>query len=321
MQTSYIVKRGKQEVNNKMKRGFIKPLALLLLCAMLLTAFGCTSKNKPSSVREGTVIGGKEFFFIDDATKQEWIEPIARLLSNELTSYGADGEILGYKPAIDEKLPTVPQSLSCGLLDLTGDGTPELLVKPFGAFGSSGMTEYFVYNIYTGQRLGKLDDGMGDSWCLYYNTALEYVEPCAQYWHRMGAFGYEYYMHDSGYDDAYMEIYTPERLHASYSIKGDANLVDGVEIEYIEPPKNSLYDDSFIANCLEIDYYVNTTKVEEAQYLAKCDEISSTLIKIPETALVMLDWSDVSDDEDDYSSRAKKMANALVNTEQKFIAS
>lgn len=300
-----------------MKNRFIKFTSALLLVAMILATLGCTAqKDEFSSVRESCVVGGKEFFFIDEATKQEWIEPLSRLLSNELLPYGEKGDILGYKASVDPKLPVLPQNLRCGLLDVTNDGTPELLVQPFGSFGSSGIAEYFAYNIYTGQKIGKLEDGMGESWCFYYNTEGDYLDLCAQYWHRIGAFGYEYYMHESSYDEAYMEIYDLERLHASYSIQGFA---DAPEVDYINPPKNSLYDDSFIENCFEIDYYVGPNLVEAEEFLAKCDDISSTLIKIPETALVLISWSDISDDDDDSASRAKRMANALVSTEQKFI--
>ena len=300
-----------------MKKIFLKLTISFLTIALLFTNIGCEAKNDEHSTdRESCVIGEKEFFFIDDATKQEWKEPIAKLLSNELVPYGERGDILGYKPTLDPKLPAVPQNYRCGLLDLTNDGIPELLVQPFGSFGSSGIAEYFAYNIYSGQKIGELEDGMGDSWCFYYNTEFDYLELCGEYWHRSGVFWLGYYMYESIYDEQYMQSSTYQRLHAGYELQTMGDPEDG---DYIKPTKNAFYDASDVGICKEIDYYINTKSVSEDEYFSECEKKSSVLIKIPETALVLIDWDDVSDDGDDCLQKAEKMAEALVNTKQKFI--
>lgn len=153
----------------------IRLVSVLLAGFILLSIVGCSSKNDNTSNTENNqnvessdadcIINGRKFYFVDDETKKEWKEPLAKLLSNVLVPYGEHGDILGYEATIDSKAPVIPQCYECGLLDITMDGVPELLVHPSGYFGSSGTATYFVYNIYSGQKLGEIDGGNGQSWC------------------------------------------------------------------------------------------------------------------------------------------------------------
>ena len=312
-----------------MEKRIVKLLACLLLGATLLTSFGCNSnKNKDEETipTQSYVVDGKEFFVIDEKAKKEWKEPIAKLLANVRVPYGGKDGIDEYKASVDSKAPVVPQNYKCGLLDVTRDGIPELLVHPFGYFGSSGTETYYAYNFYSGQKIGEINSSSNGSWCFYYDTQSNKIELYGQYWLRDGAFGEDFFLRKLQYFDIDMEFYIHKCLHARYDLWVNIGFEEGTDmsefiarIKYQKPPTNPLYDDAEIGECEEITYYIGDKKVSFDEYYAECDEFVTNKIKIPQTELIMIDWDDVSDDDDDYVTKGKKMAEALINTEQKFI--
>ena len=318
---------------HKMKKIFIKLASVILLGATLFTSVGCVSDQNKTEDEEpiatqSYVVEGKEFFFIDDEVKKEWEEPLAKLLANVRVPYGGKEGIDGYKASVDSKMPVIPQNYRCGLLDVTEDGIPELLVLPFGYNGSSGMESYYAYNIYSGQKIGEISGSPNASWCFYYDKQNDRIELYGQYWLRDGAFGEDFFLKGLNYFDMEMECYMDEWLHARYDLSryvgADADSNDDLseftdKIKYSKPPTNPLYDDSKIGECMEITYYINDKVVTFDEYYAECDEFVTSKIKIPQTEFIMIDWDDVSDDDDDYVTKGKKMAKALINTEQKFI--
>ena len=302
-----------------MKKRIIKCVSALLFGAILLTSAGCNSnKNNDEEpiTTQSYVVDGKEFFVIDEKVKKEWKEPLAKLLANVRVPYGGKEGIDGYKASVDSKAPVLPQNYRCGLLDVTQDGIPELLVHPFGYFGSSGTETYYAYNFYSGQKLGEINSSSNGSWCFYYDTQSNKIELYGQYWLRQGAGREDFYAKKLWYFDSNMEIYVNDYLQATYEMptydEQDVTL-------YSKPQANPLYDDSDIGNCNKIIYYVGDKEVAFDEYYAECDEFVTNKIKIPQTELIMIDWDDVAENEDDYIIKGKKMAEALINTEQKFI--
>ena len=305
-----------------MKKQRIKLIALILLSMVILSFVGCTQKendidsdsdiNARASV-PNCKINGREFYFVSDEAKQEWKEPLAKLLSNVLIPYGEHGESLGYEATIDPKAPVIPQCYECGLLDITMDGVPELLVHPFGYFGSSGTATYFVYNIYSGQKLGEIDGGNGQSWCLYYNTEYDSVDLIGQYWLRGGWAWRDRYITEVYYDESIMECFEAQQFRTSHEITGEqTDIVD-------EDPDDMFYTATWVESYPSTTYYVNRQEVYHDDYYAEYNHFVKTCIRIPETELILISWDDVSDDEDDYTTKGTKMAEALVTSEQEFI--
>lgn len=306
----------------EMKKQRIKLIALILLSMVILSFVGCTQKendiDSDSDINArasapNCKINGWEFYFVSDEVKQEWKEPLAKLLSNVLIPYGEHGEILGYEATIDPKAPVIPQCYECGLLDITMDGVPELLVHPFGYFGSSGTATYFVYNIYSGQKLGEIDGGNGQSWCLYYNTEYDSVDLIGQYWLRGGWTWRDRYITEVYYDESIMECFEAQQFRTSHEITGEqTDIVD-------EDPDDMFYTATWVESYPSTTYYVNRQEVYLDDYYAEYNHFVKTCIRIPETELILISWDDVSDDEDDYTTKGAKMAEALVTSEQEFI--
>ena len=306
----------------EMKKRGIKLIALILLSMVILSFVGCAQNendiNRDSDINAKTSapnckINGREFYFVSDEVKQEWKEPLAKLLSNVLIPYGEHGEILGYEATIDPKAPVIPQCYECGLLDITMDGVPELLVHPFGYFGSSGTATYFVYNIYSGQKLGEIDGGNGQSWCLYYNTEYDSVDLIGQYWLRGGWAWRDRYITEVYYDESIMECFEAQQFRTSHEITGEqTDIVD-------EDPDDMFYTATWVESYPDTTYYVNRQEVYLDDYYAEYNHFLKTCIRIPETEFILISWDDVSDDEDDYATKGAKMAEALVTSEQEFI--
>ena len=302
-----------------MKKRIIKCVSALLFGAVLLTSFGCNSnKNNDEEpiATQSYVVDGKEFSVIDQKAKKEWKEPLAKLLANVRVPYGGKEGIDGYKASVDSKAPVLPQNYRCGLLDVTQDGIPELLVHPFGFFGSSGTETYYAYNFYSGQKLGEISSSTNGSWCFYYDTQSNKIELYGQYWLRQGVGREDFFTKIARYSDGTMETYVNDYLQATYDIL----VYDEQDtLPYFMPQANPLYDDSDIGKCSEIIYYIGDEKVTFDEYYAECDKFVTNKIMLPETELILIDWDDVSEDEDDYITKGKKMAEALISTDQKFI--
>lgn len=307
-----------------MKKQIFKIISILLLSAFLLTIIGCSSKDKngddsgeavtPQAYLADCTVNGRDFFFVDYAAKTEWKAPLTKLLSNILVPYGEHGEILGYEATIDSNAPTIPQCYRCGLLDVTMDGVPELLVHPFGYFGSSGTATYFVYNIYSGQKLGEIDSGNSQSLCFYYDTENERLDLIGQYWLRGGWPWRGRYITKFSYDEAIMECYCIEYLHTEHDIDGEkTDIVD-------EDPNDMFYTATWVETYPNTKYYVYSSEVYLDDYYAEYDKFVRNYIRIPETELVLFDWDEVSDEEDSYAVKGEKMAEALITSTQEFIS-
>ncbi|MBO5415227.1 MAG: hypothetical protein J6A83_01180 [Clostridia bacterium] len=307
-----------------MKGYTIRLVALTVLAALLITCAGCRVNNtsdgeaeltKASSTEEkcDCIIAGKKIYFVDDSQKREWRAPLAKLLSNVLVPYGENGEIGGYEASVDPKAPTIPQSYACGLLDITMDGVPELLVHPFGYHGSSGTVTYFVYNIYSGQCLGEIDSGRDELWSFYYYSESDELRLVGQYWLRYGWPSRDRFIDTVGYDEGYNECYSMSYFKTSHEIYGEqTDIVD-------EDPDDMFYSATWVESYPDTTYYLHNREVYLDDYYAEYNSFVRNCIPISETALTVIWWGDVSEDEDDYATKGRKMADALLASEQEFI--
>ena len=297
-----------------MKQYRMKWFAFCLSVSVCLSMVGCTSMFKDDAPPSADcIINGREFYFVSDETKQEWKAPLAKLLSNVLVPYGELGDILGYEATVDSNAPAIPQSFKCGLMDVTMDGIPELLVHPFGYFGSSGIETYFVYNIYSGQKLGEMGGGNAQSWCFYYDTESDALDLVGQYWLRGGFSWRDRYVTEMIYDDERMECVESKYLSTSHEIFGEqTDIVD-------EDPDDMFYTATWVETYPNTTYYINDQEVYLDDYYAAYDHFVQTSVRIPETELILIRWEEISNEDDDASQKGAKMAEALVNSKQEFI--
>ena len=285
----------------------VRGLTLVLMLCLVLGTVGCVREapgSEPGTGTQSCVVNGREIAFVDDAAKQAWQEPLERLLSNVLVAYGENGDILGYEASVDPHAPSIPQCYRCGLFDVTRDGVPELLVHPFGYFGSSGSVTYFVYDFYSGQKLGEISGGISQSWCVYYDIVEEKADIYGQFWIRIGWSWRERYVKTLYFDEAIRECGDVQYLRSTHDITAEE--VEGEENAMIEryPATN---------------YYMYQSEVGLDEYYQAYDTFLQTCIRIPETELILFDWGDVSDDADDYPTKGKKMAAALIASAQEYV--
>ncbi|MBQ8432372.1 MAG: hypothetical protein IJX28_05765 [Clostridia bacterium] len=279
-------------------------LGILLSCLCLgLSACGkngTSSDAAPSP--EYCVIQGQTISFLTDEKKESLRAPLEKLLANqeiEVYSEDARGELLGFQVP-DPLAPSIPPGYRCGLLDITGDGIPELLVHPRGYYGSSGTSTYFIYDIPTGKKIGSIDGGNDESWCTYYNVTTGECAMVGQYWLRFGwasrmrFLGFVEYNAESGlyYDGSF--------LSSQYDI-AHSDPLTGEEI----------YPDT--------RYFIHGKKVYLDDYYSELDRFTREWIRIPETALQLIDWDDVCSSEEEQTIRAAKMAEALLGSTQEFV--
>lgn len=266
--------------------------------------------NASDSKEADCIINGKKLYFVSDEEKQQWIEPLTKLIANEKSIPIVDEDsIMGYLPP-DSDSPSIEKFHECGLLDVTGDGIPELLVRPWGWFGSSGTTGYYIYDIYTGQMLGQIEGGNGGTWCAYYCMETDKILFVNQYWLR-GGWAYRErflsaieYSEEKGYID---RVY----LYASYVIDGETqNIID-------EDPDDGIYQAEWIETYPETHYRIFGQEVYLDDYYDCIDRFNEQYVRIPETKLVIISWNDYSDEE--RAESARRMAEALVSSGQAFI--
>ncbi len=300
-------------MNTRIKR----ILLVVLTIGIIISIGGCASLPRkadggdPNGIPD-CIVNGKEIYFIDDEAKIEWTEPLAKLLANVLVAYGEHGEIMGYEAAVDSDAPAIPEFYECGLMDFTGDGIPELLVNPIGYFGSSGVITYFAYDIYSGERIGFIDGGFNQSWCLYYYLEDDSIATIGQYWLRGGWSWRGKYLTKISFNTDVMEYCEEIMLRSAHD-------VDAVQVEDIYDEEIGEYIEAWEEIYPDTKYFCGIDEVSIDTYFAEYDHFARNYFRIPETEIVFFCWEDVSSKNDGYIVRGEKMAKALVTSEQEFI--
>ena len=288
-----------------MKMTIKKGLSAILAVLLCLSAAGCARGKvdreiKPADTKEKNlcIIDGKEIHFADDTAKQAWKDALIPLLKASMDAEREYGMFVDSDMILNQKKPVVPPSHTCGLLDVNLDGTPELLFHPNGFGGSAGNITYFAFDLATGKCIGSFDGGYKDSWCLYYDTETETVQWIGQYWWRYGWSERDRFVSTLAYDSADGQYKSQSYLRTYLMI--DPALGDG----YGDPTAR---------------YFVRDEEVQMDTFYGAHDAFRNTFIRIPETALTLLRWEDVSEEDDSPAEAARKMAEALIGTEQAFM--
>lgn len=244
--------------------------------------------------------------YISDSEKEEWYDAIVKLISNQEEPYGtpADG-IIGYEaPRPDE--PSIVWGLDMGLFDITGDGTPELLLNLGG--GSAGNDYFYIYDIFSGMHIGVLGGGGDKAWNIYYDIQNDRYIPIGRYDLRSGDAGSSHHISTIQYSKEDQLYYEKALFYSAYEYdkiitKDEDGKIDSIELS-IE----------------DVDFMVNGEPEFFQDYHYKLTDFYQEYSLVPHTGLKLYYWSDVSDDDDSYQERAEKMAQMLLyGSGQRFV--
>ena len=251
--------------------------------------------------------------FVSEEDREAWRTPLTKLLSNKATPYWEDGSFKGYHYLYPDQ-PCIENGYQLGLFDLDANGIPELLVNLGG--GSAGNAFYYVYDILTGEELGSLNGGFDGSWCVYFDSRAGGYETVGQFEWRMGWNGKERFVKKATLSDTLSSgkktVYETPWLFAYYEI-------DAVRMELSQEDIEAGIDQAWGEICNKVLFYVNGSQADMDEYFFEYDRFVSDYIRIPETALQLVDWDDVCEKDEEQSVRARKMADALLSCEQEFL--
>lgn len=278
-----------------------KTISLALCFLLSLFLVSCETKNVGAiSDNSNAYIINYTDLFIFDSDKEEWYEPLVKLISNQEKSYGnpVDGIIGQAPPRPDE--PSIAEGYRMGLFDVNIDGT-------LGE-GSAGNSYYYIYDIISGEHIGTINGGGVDSWCIYYNTSKEKFVPIGCYSWRSG-------------DACDMHFISTIRFFDK-SQKFDEELLFYLKYEY---DKIAIEDENgrttgYDIKIAEVAFCANDSKCDHDEYYIAYDQFLMTNILIPSTGLKLYRWSDVSNESDNNEERSAKLARMLLYASgQKFI--
>ena len=297
-------------------RGILKGMTLILVLAVCCAAIGCAAPR--TAANEGGQdycrIDGNDIYFVSDEQRMTWESSIASLLSNvQHMQYLDDLEMKGdHCEAANPDLPSVPESHYCALFDVTEDGIPELLVFPYGGGGSSGNAFYYVYDIMTGEEIGYMDIGYEETLCVYYQRDAQALHLVSQYQRRCGWDYRSRHIVTHKYHESAKDVMEAPFFSTSH-------VIDGQIVDPASADSDGQYTGTWVETYPDTQYFFKGELVSLDHYYYEYDRFVNQWIRIPETALLLISWSDVVEDEDDNVTRAIKMARALVTSEQEFV--
>ena len=302
-----------------------------LIISLMIISIGCQQKTEKdclditvgtesqshgettTNVKHIYRITYEDIEFISPETYESWRDPLTKLLSNKAIPYGSGGEIMGYTYLYPDQ-PCIVNGYQLGLFDFDMDAVPELLVNLGG--GSAGNAYYYVYDIITGELLGSLDGGFDKSWCTYFNLDTGKYENIGQFEWRVGWQGKERIMRKATLTNTMSDnrkiLYDSSWLYAYYEI-------DAAELELTQAEIDEGIHSSWDQIYTGVEFRVNGNESYIGAYFSEYDFFLENYIRIPETALLLVDWDDVCDYDEDQTVRSKKMTDALLSSKQQFI--
>lgn len=246
--------------------------------------------------------------FVPDEQKNEWKSALVSLLNNEKTPVYEKGEGLdGYSYLYPDR-PCIEPGDQLALFDVNTDGTPELLVNVGG--GSAGNTFYYVYDLMSGKKIGTLDGGWSNSWCIYFDRTTGRFASIGQFEWRDGWAGKIRFVNKATIPGAMSEsndrLREENLLCAYYTIdKVPVRTTDG------EDDQEEIYTG--------VLFWVNGESATIEEYFYAQDRLTEDLIRIAETGIRLIDWDDVVGRDEEVAVKAEKMADALLSSGQKFV--
>ena len=246
--------------------------------------------------------------------RASWREPLIKLLANAcvpVREENGDGE--DYLPP-DPNSPSIGHGYSVGLFDFDFDGVPEVVVDHGG--GSAGNASYGVYDLMTGEELCHLDGGHNQIFGVYFNRDTGEYEVILRYQWRNGWMGRSTFItrveHGEAADFSGKALKQTNLIVASYHI-------NALTTEPTEEQTDQGISGDWIEYCSGVSFYVNGKETTVDEYLNECARRDTYCMLIPETCMQEVSWSDVTADGDDATTRATKMADALLSSGQRYV--
>ncbi len=261
-------------------------VAIILSLLLALALVGCAAQTPESN---------REVVFLSQREKQKWIEPLVERLSTMKP-------MAGERSLPGETDDRIDYGLAVGLFDMDLDGTPELMMYVGG--GSSGISNVNVYDLYTGEYLGMVDGG----WSVYWDTERGTPEVLSRCSLRWGTAGWSFYVDRAVMTqaDGQRTVTSEEWLSVHYTLE---------QIRLPSEDGELLFEDV----CTGATFRVDGEEVHLDQFPTAYYAFADGRLRLPETDLTFHWWSHVCDGEEDAEARARKMAEALVSSEQQFV--
>lgn len=300
----------------------------VLLCAGMTGCYNRASFPENTSAADGDgervevetridyiyEVKNSEVQLYPEEDRASWREPLIKLLSNAcvpVREEGGDGE--DYLPP-DPDAPSVAHGYSVGLFDFNFDGVPEVVVDQGG--GSAGNAFYSVYDLMTGNELCNLDGGYNQIFGVYFNRDTGEYEIILRYQWRSGWMGRTTFItrveHGASADFSGQAMKQINLLVANYQI-------DALFTEPTEEETEQGVSGDWIEYCSGVSFYVNGKEASVDDYLNECAHRDTYCMLIPETCMQEFSWRDVTADGDDATTRATKMADALLSSGQRYV--
>lgn len=253
---------------------------LLALLLIVSSLLTACQNTSLSQERPQQTAGDKALSFASEKDKDAWRKPLEKLLAN--------ARDIGEEDPTYKNLPTYGRGFECALFDVTSDGVPELIVNYGG--GTAGNHVYHAFDLYTGETVGWFEADGEDKWQAYYDVSADEIVLMGTYRLREGWDLSHAYFSRLQYDEA-----------------------RGGYLEYACFQVDTVYLD-VSATESKCRYYVEGREVSEAEYDEAFSAFEKNLVLLEGTGLTFVDWADG----EDYKEIARKTADALLSTEQKF---
>ncbi|MBQ8214488.1 MAG: hypothetical protein IJZ80_10795 [Clostridia bacterium] len=245
--------------------------------------------------------------YVSDAEKAKWKEPLTALLAT-LHAHPYTVEVDPNAEYPEDRYMMVEGCEGVALFDVTADGIPEVAVRYAG--GSAGNSFFYLYDLYSGQKIGFFDSGWTDDtrygdWAIYRSKAGNDA-PFGCYNFRIGAARTETFfatVREIGGE----WIYTvPLMLSRDYDIL--------------------IGDDGYTETDLGYTFYKKTQDgtqpIDVSEFEADLRAFAEEYTRIEGTEMINIEWRELDGytDETPQNILAEKMAEALLQTKQRFVA-
>ena len=267
-------------------------IAIILSLLFIFSLSACDLSNEDteketSTTQQGSLEEESAYKFISQEKRNDWKDKLFAILSS-CDIYDIEFGMFG--------------SISAGLMDFDLDNTPELVLAYPG--GSMGNLPLEIYDIDTGEKLNKSYSDVSNNACIYVAQKDNEFVVISESGYRIPSIDSVSFISILNTDrDAESNFIKHTHLFSIETTDDQANII----YEYQgKPVEKSVYDEKY------------------QQFLEDYKKIKETQIQLIEwSSLGKLEWKDFGYKEGvDPESRialAEKMADALVNSSQKFI--